>query len=261
MEPNGDGIHAGTLNEIVLLGSGGWIPTSRRATCSALVRAGDQALVLDAGTGIARLVEEADLLAGATTLDVVLTHFHLDHVVGLAYLPALEGMKRLRIFGPGEWLYGMPTPTILERLIGPPFFAVELSSAVSVVEEITDTGLSVGDIELRVRRQSRHSDPTLALRVGDDLAYCTDTAYDEGNVEFARGARLLAHEAWWTEDAPRDESAHSSAREAAVLARDAGVGGFVMIHVRPGADEARLEAEAREVFDGAELGSDLLRLK
>jgi len=32
--------------------------------------------------------EHSDLLDGATRLDVLLTHFHLDHVCGLSYLPA-----------------------------------------------------------------------------------------------------------------------------------------------------------------------------
>ena len=43
-----------------------------------------------------------------------------------------------------------------------------------------------------------------------------DTSYDEDNVAFARGSRALMHEAWYTEDAPREESTHSSAREAAM---------------------------------------------
>ena len=78
------------MTEVRLLGSGGWIPTSRRATCSALVRDDDHALAIDAGTGIGHLVEDPGLLEGIRRMDIVLTHFHLDHVVGLAYLPALS---------------------------------------------------------------------------------------------------------------------------------------------------------------------------
>ena len=54
-----------------------------------LVRRGEDALVLDAGTGLQRLVADPALVDGVRRLDVVLTHFHLDHVCGLAYLPAL----------------------------------------------------------------------------------------------------------------------------------------------------------------------------
>ena len=39
-----------------ILGAGGWIPTGTHATCSALLREGDAAVLIDAGTGIERLV-------------------------------------------------------------------------------------------------------------------------------------------------------------------------------------------------------------
>ena len=70
-----------------ILGAGGWIPTGTHATCSALLREGDAAVLIDAGSGIERLVADPSLLDGVERLELVLTHFHLDHVVGLAYLP------------------------------------------------------------------------------------------------------------------------------------------------------------------------------
>jgi glyoxylase-like metal-dependent hydrolase (beta-lactamase superfamily II) len=45
--------------------------------------------MIDAGTGIATLVERPDLLDGLDRLDILLTHFRLDHVAGLAVLPRL----------------------------------------------------------------------------------------------------------------------------------------------------------------------------
>lgn len=248
------------MGEVLLLGSGGWIPTSSRATCSALVRDGDHAMVLDAGTGLSRLVEDPGLLSEVQRLDLVLTHFHLDHIVGLAYLPALSLPAPPRIFGPGAWLYGKPTAEILARLIAPPLFAVELSAMVSAVEEIREAGVSLGPAELHARAQRRHDEPTLALRVGDELTYCTDTGYDEGNATFARGSRFLAHEAWYTENDPREEHTHSSAAQAAQTARDAGVEKLALIHIRPGIDERRLAEEAQAVFEPTVVGEDLLRL-
>ena len=216
-------------------------------------------MLIDAGTGISHLISTPALLEGVSTIDIVLTHFHLDHVVGLAYLPALQFPDSPRVYGPGEWLYPTATAEILGRLIGPPLF-VELAAITSGVGEIGADGLSLGPFDIRTRVQERHSDPTLALRIGDELTYCTDTAYDEENASFARGSRILAHEAWWTRDAPRDESAHSAAGEAARVAVDAGVERLAMIHVRPGADESRLVDEARPVFDESVVGTDLLRL-
>src|SRR5687767_10317490 len=104
----------------LLLGSGGWIPTSKRETCAAFVRHGPHVLLIDAGTGIQRLVEQSDLLAGVESVDIVLTHFHLDHVVGLSYLPALALPEPPTIWGAGKRLAGVPTGSVLERLLGPP---------------------------------------------------------------------------------------------------------------------------------------------
>src|SRR4051812_28766246 len=236
------------MTETVLLGSGGWIPTATRATCSALVRRGEHALVIDAGTGVSRLVEEAGLLDGVTTLEVVLTHFHLDHVVGLAYLPALPLSEPPRIHGPGEALYGASTREILGRLVGPPLFALDLADLTSGIEEIGEGHFGAGSFDLAARTQRHHNHPTLALRLDDTLTYCTDTAFDAGNIDFARGSRILFHEAWCTEDAPQEESTHSSARQAAEIALRAEVERLVLIHVRPNADDDALEREARSVF-------------
>jgi ribonuclease BN (tRNA processing enzyme) len=241
---------------VTLLGSGGWIPTRERETCCALVRDGDAAVLIDAGTGVSRLLERPDLLEGAAGLDIVLTHFHLDHVAGLAYLPAVDVEKRL--WAPGAWLYGVDSAALLARLLDPPLFAFRLPELVESVGEIDEQGLELGGLPVGVRVQERHTHPTLALRVGEQLAYCTDTAYDEGNVGFAAGASLLCHEAWHA--APdTDDAAHTASGEAARIAREAVAGELVMIHVNPllGSDADLLAAAAAE-FERSRVGEDLL---
>jgi ribonuclease BN (tRNA processing enzyme)/CTP:molybdopterin cytidylyltransferase MocA len=252
--------HDPSHERVIVLGSGGWIPTSARQTCSALIRRGSHALVIDAGTGVSRLVENPRLLAGVDSLDVVLTHFHLDHVVGIAYLPALDLPEPPRLHGPGDWLYGRSTQAILERLVGPPLFALPLSRLSSQVSEIRPEGLSVGPFSLVARVQERHDDPTLALRLDDTLTYCTDTAYDAENAEFAAGSRVLLHEAWCSSAAPSEQASHSSAADAARIAAQAGVEDLVLIHIRPGAHEPALLDDARRRFSRSTVGSDLLHV-
>ncbi len=103
----------------VLLGSGGWIPTSKRETCCAYLREGSHVLLIDAGTGVQRLLEQPDLLSGAETVDIVLTHFHLDHVVGLSYLPATVPARASEGLGPGSAADGCVHPLDLRAVAEP----------------------------------------------------------------------------------------------------------------------------------------------
>lgn len=248
----------GATAELVLLGSGGWIPTDRRETCCAIVRNGAHALVIDAGTGLRRLCWDSELLDGVTSLDLLLTHFHLDHVTGLGFAPALP--LRPRIWGPGALLYGEPTVDVIGRLLASPLFSGPLDAVCTAAEDVPEGGLDIGGLDVRVRVQERHSAPTLAVRIGDFVCYCTDTAADPGNADFARGSQLLCHDAWFTAERPADVDFHTSGAEAGELAAEAGVDELILIHLPPApalADE--VAAEARAAFGRTTPGSDGLR--
>ena len=82
-------------------------------------------------------------------------------------------------------------------------------------------------------------------------AYCSDTMYDERIVEHVEGVDVLYHEATYGDDkdfkaAPRG---HSTARQAAEIARKAGVGKLVIGHFSKSyTDEAPLVEQARQIF-------------
>jgi ribonuclease BN (tRNA processing enzyme) len=244
----------------VLLGSGGWIPTTKRETCCAFLREGSHALLIDAGTGVQRLIEQPDLLRGVEEVDVVLTHFHLDHIVGLSYLPALSLPEPPTIWGPGQLLAGGSTRSLLERLLGPPLFSAPLGEIARAVREIRMDEFDIDSFPIATRVQPMHAEPTLALRIGDSLTYCTDTAPDPENVVFAAGSRVLLHEAWYAQ-ASSDDRNHSAGGDAGRIAREAGAESLVLIHINPlqETDEALAASAARE-FPNAQVGVDLVAL-
>ena len=118
--------------QVELLGCGGAAPTATRETACALIRKEERAVLLDVGTGARRLLGDPTRLSGVRRLDVVLTHFHLDHVCGLTYLPML-GLE-VAIWGPGSWLYGRPTATLLAPLLQPPIAPTDVSHTYTVNE-------------------------------------------------------------------------------------------------------------------------------
>lgn len=246
---------------LTILGGGGWFPAHDRQTACALLRSDEVAVMIDAGTGVGRLIERPELLAGVRRLDIVLTHFHLDHIAGIAYLPAIGVCEQTTVWGPGRLLYGITTHELLDRVSREPFHPVPLEDQEIVVRDMPVGELDLGGFRIETRRQDRHSAPSLGLRLGDELAWITDTAYDPASESFAHGCRLVAHEAWFTRAAPRNPDIHSSGAEAARVAVAAEAERLLVIHLPPFArslDALLLEAarefpDARPAQDGLEL--------
>jgi ribonuclease BN (tRNA processing enzyme) len=232
---------------LIILGGGGWFPAHGRQTACALLRDGESAILIDAGTGVGRLIERPELLEGVTRLDILLTHFHLDHVAGLAYLPAIGVCEQTTVWGPGSLLYDSSTRSVLEWLSHEPFHPVALEEQDIEVRDLPAGEVELAGVRVHLRRQDRHSAPSLGMRFDDAIAWITDTAYDGDSARFAAGAKMLAHEAWFTTAAPRNPDIHSSATQAAQVAADAGIDRLLLIHLPPfasGIEDLLLEAQA-----------------
>ena len=175
----------------------------------------------------------------------MLTHFHLDHVVGLGLYARAARRGRLpaaRFGGRAQALFGGSTDDVLRRAFTPPFADADYGLVAREVRELAVGEQQVGPFTVTARRQEGHSTPTLALRFDDLFTYCTDTPYDAGNAAFAPGSRVLMHEAWATEGAPEQTAIHSSGREAA---RVAARGGRRAAGAHPPAPAGRARRDAR----------------
>jgi ribonuclease BN (tRNA processing enzyme) len=236
--------------QIQILGSGGWMPTDARETTCIYVRDGDHVLLLDAGTGVRRLATEPQLLEGVRRITVALTHFHIDHLMGLPFLIDFDVERE--IWGGGLALEGIPTVELVHRLFDPPI----VGQSPGEVHELAPPGAAIGPFTLEARIQPRHPNQTLALRVNRELALCTDTAYDEENIAFVRGARVLCHESFHAGDTT-DDLGHTASGDAGRLARAAGVERLVLTHVNPYLrDDEELLRFARPVFPDVAVARD-----
>ena len=244
--------------QLTILGSGGGMPSGIRETACTLVREGERALLLDSGTGARRLVTDPAHLEGVEHLDVVLTHFHLDHVCGLPYLPMLPVSGS--IWAPGAWLYGTDSAAILEPLRRPPIAPTDFT-AVYPVEELGAGDQVVGGFAVRASAQPRHWSPSAGLRIGNELALVTDTPYEESSAALAEGVRVLLHEAWSSSSAPMYPEHDATAADAARVAREAGAAELVLIHLNPRFPEhSGVLEDAAATFERVRLGEDAMVL-
>ena len=102
-------------------------------------------------------------------------------------------------------------------------------------------------------------------RAGRRVVISGDTRPVPALREVAKGADLLVHEATFSqEDAARArETGHSTAHEAATIARDAGVRRLVLTHISPrySREAPELLAEARAVFGETLIARDGMELE
>lgn len=99
------------------------------------------------------------------------------------------------------------------------------------------------------------------IRKGRKVVYTGDTRPMADMAEFARDADVLIHET--TTDSSLEpkvnEYGHSSSRQAAEIARDAGVRRFFLFHYSPRvSDLGALESEARGIFPESYLSRELM---
>lgn len=247
--------------KLIILGSSNAVPDRQHENTHLLVVGSTRTVLIDCvGSPIVRLEE-----AGVDPLrltDLLLTHFHPDHVSGTPQL-----LLNLWMMGHRNPLniYGLPhTLDRLETLMGlygwsnwPDFFPVtflRLSEA-----EATPV---FGEQEFNIRVSPvQHFIPTLAVRIdflrsGRSVVYTSDTEPCAPLVRLASGADILIHEA------SGHLPGHSSAAQAGDTARQAEAGALYLIHY-PTGKFARQDpvAEAKQTFAGpVSLATDFMSI-
>ena len=144
-------------------------------------------------------------------------------------------------------------------------FDVESARALGVPEGELFGKLHMGEAVEVDGRRVEPADVVGPPRPGRVVVYAGDTRPCESTIEIAKGASLLIHEATFGNDeADRARlTYHSTAREAAALASEAGVRRLYLTHIsaRYSDDPSGLEAEAREAFPGAVIARDGLAVE
>ncbi len=251
---------------LIFLGTNGWYSTPIANTVCALIETVDRYIVLDAGDGIWRL--DQHVTDPAKPIDIFLSHFHLDHTIGLHIQPKFRLMKnKIRIFGmPG-------TKKALATLIASPFSAsYELLRKQGFdvqINELREGENKIDEYSVRCAPLV-HADPCWGFRFevlkGDGknaiISYCTDTGPCDNLVSLSRSADILITECGLTSGTPSSPSwPHLNPEMAAEAAKEAGVGRLFLTHFAAHLYETkakRLESQAaaRKIFPSCTAAMD-----
>ena len=270
--------------ELTLLGTGCPSVDTARYGPAQIVRHGDQALLVDCGSGVTQRLVAAG--SSGRALDaVLLTHLHSDHIVDLFQLVISswhQGRDRPQsVYGPPgtrryvEGLMALWRPELEQRIEHerrPSTAALE----VQVTEIAPGDTLAFGALTASVvevdHRPVRHAYGFVFEAEDRRLALSGDTRRCPALIEAARGADLLLHEVFVHRELPAVEGVrtketidnvagyHTLSSEVGKIAAEAGVGCLALTHfVPPACDRAALLAEVTADFPGpVVIGEDLM---
>lgn len=182
---------------LYILGCGGWIPAQNETSCF-LVESKDSLIMLDAGTGVSNIKKYKDVLNKYDTLHIVLSHYHLDHIIGLSYLLPYVEDKKVIIYGPGRPVYSRSTEEILNDFFQPDYFSRTLNKLahnVTCRDYCQESKFFIGEIAISISPQ-KHSSPSFSIQLDDELLYMTDTEFDANRFKNFPAVNLLLHECW-----------------------------------------------------------------
>ncbi|MCE4627822.1 MAG: ribonuclease Z [Desulfurococcales archaeon] len=283
---------------LVMLGTGGALPTRERLTSCVLVEDWNgNTILLDAGEACQLSLARHGY--STPRIDVIaVTHAHGDHINGLpGILQSMAVNKRRRPLT-------VVASTLASRFIRDTLEATETGERLGFpvyVKEAERTGQHVvwrrGGDELvlgwfptchtrdsvgftlswrlrpRIILDAEPPGPSWWADLGERLSpeesarivYTGDTAPCSTVVENSRGATVLVHEATFASDREEEalERLHSTGAHAALVAREAGAKLLVLTHISAryrGYEARRILLEARRVFPRSVLAYDGMRL-
>ena len=222
------------------------------------VRCGSHLIVLDAGTGLHPLGTELDAQSGPIDADILFSHCHIDHMMGLPFFTPLYTRANTFRMHCGHLTAHGGLKMAIERLMSFPLFPVGLDMAKA---SIAFNDFHAGDsFALREGIDVKtvpldHPGGATGYRIefgGRSLVVLTDLALndpiDPAIVAISKNADMLIVDSTYTDsELPSHQGwGHSSWQQAVRLAKDAGAKKLCLFHHDPDHNDAFMDRVAAD---------------
>lgn len=243
------------MARLVILGSAAIVPDMDHDNTHMVLEGEESTVLIDCGSNPIARMRKVGIHHEAVS-DMILTHFHPDHVAGVPILLnnmwKLGRRQALRVYGLHHCLNRMEESMLAFSWDEwPDFFPIAFHKVL-----VRDNQLLLENNDFRITSWPvKHFIPTIGVRIenkrsGFVTAYSCDTAPTPSLLELGRDADLLIHEA-----AGFEPLGHSTAAQAGEIATQCGAKRLLLIHyqvVGPhgAVDPTPLVAEAQATFSG-----------
>ena len=245
--------------------------------CLELITPDRGRLILDCGTGLRMLgnswAAEAEQTGRSIEADVLVTHYHWDHIQGIPFFAPLYSPRNAFRFHSfrSEFVGPESLKRVFEAQMAHPYFPVNLS-AMSAHREFTELAggdsFNAGDTRITARWLN-HPQGCLGFRFETPagvIAYATDNEpgvpeFDQALIELADGADIFINDAQYTPEQleSRKGWGHSSWLASIRTAKAARVRHLVLFHHDPDSSDSavdRILRDARGQFENVWIAAE-----
>lgn len=230
------------------------------------VRCGSRLIILDAGTGLRELGAELANGNGAIDADILLTHCHYDHVIGIPFFaPFYQPQHRFRIWA-GNLLPEFQLKPVMQAMMSEPLFPIGIDTFRADIDyrdfRAGETIAPGDDITIHTIAL-HHPGGATGYRIdygGRAFAYITDDEWrrehhDPRLIALAKDADLLVYDTAYTEDEidAKKGWGHSTWRDGLRFADAADARTLCLFHHAPEHDDDAMDgilAQARALRPG-----------
>jgi ribonuclease BN (tRNA processing enzyme) len=211
------------VTKVTFLGTNGWYDTLTGNTCSVLVQSDEYDVIFDAGNGIAK----ADrYISQEKPVFLFISHYHLDHIVGLHTLMKFRFRQPLQIFGQ------IGITSVLRSFVQEPFTVPFEKLPFPVT--FTELGEGWHHVPFPVEcRRLLHPAPCFGYGLTLDdikITFCTDTGICGNAIILSRNADLLITECGLNPGKESPEYPHLNPENAIRIAKEAHAKRLALIH-------------------------------